>query len=45
MYTIPDGMHDPLKVNVKKLEREIKNELKIMHIDRPDVAAEDLEFL
>jgi hypothetical protein len=27
---MPDSVHDPLKPNIKKLEREIRNELKVM---------------
>lgn len=35
----PDGYYDPMKLNVKKLEREIKNELKLLAIERPHLAA------
>jgi hypothetical protein len=41
----PDGVHDPMKLNANKLEREIKNELKTLAIERPNVAARRLAFL
>ena len=34
-----------MEFNVKKFEREIKNELKILHIDRPEVAARQSQFI
>lgn len=40
----PD-VYDPMALNVKKLEREIRNELKNMHLERPEVAAKQAEFL
>jgi hypothetical protein len=44
-FILPDNMHDPMALNVKKLEREVKNQMKILHLDRPQVAARHLEFL
>jgi hypothetical protein len=34
-----------MKLNAKKLEREIKNQLKLLAIDRPNVAARHMHFL
>lgn len=34
-----------MKVNIKKLEREIKNELKALHIEKPEVAEVHAKFL
>ena len=34
-----------MEFNIKKLEREIKNELKTLHSDRPEVAARQAEFI
>ncbi|MFO0116141.1 MAG: hypothetical protein ACK521_00460 [bacterium] len=42
---MPDSIHDPLKPNIRKLEREIRNELKVLALERPNVAARHLEFL
>lgn len=42
---LPDSFHDPFKPNIKKLEREIRNELKVLHLERPNIAAKHLEFL
>lgn len=41
----PDNVYDPLKPNIKKLEREIRNELKVLQLERPNIAARHLEFL
>jgi hypothetical protein len=41
----PDNVYDPFKPNIKKLEREIRNELKVLQLERPNIAARHLEFL
>jgi fructose-1,6-bisphosphatase/inositol monophosphatase family enzyme len=42
---LPPNVFDPTKANVKKLEREIRNELKEMYIDKPIQAEEHAKFL
>ena len=44
-FELPPNLFDPNKVNVKKLEREIRNELKEMHIDKPLQAEQHAKFL
>ena len=44
-FELPPNVFNPNKVNIKKLEREIRNELKEMHIDKLLQAEQYAKFL